>query len=364
MAHTYGISAGAGSVWIRYLLTDPWGETAHEADAANQEEATLIWFGSRQVVSILIVAAGVSLPSATYAGTDGGSSASIGISPVYQNVSIAAHQPSSHYVVTLSNGTGTDQAFKLSVVDFGSLNESGGVAFLGTSSSTFAQKYGLSKWLSLDQNALTVPAGESVQIGVTVTNSESLSPGGHYGAILATALTAPNGPPVGPRVGVLEVLSSLLLLVKGGGPLPDLRLVSQSVDAQGLHMPSQVEDRFQNAGDVHVVPRGVVEVRDPFGRLVERAALNEDSGIILPQTFRRYEAPLMQLATVWTPGRYSVVTTYRYDGTQTTKVFSSSFWYIGSVKTWAALLVAVVIFASGLWWFRRKRKTSRAGRSR
>jgi hypothetical protein len=282
-----------------------------------------------------------------------------GISPVFQNVSIGLTQPSSRYALTLSNRTDVDQPFKLSLVDFGSLNESGGVAFLGTSSSDFAQKYGLSDWMKLDREAVTVPAGSKAQIGVTVTNSPSLRPGGHYGAVLATALTAPNGPPVQSRVGVLEVLSSLLLLIKGGGAPPDLALVSQTVDHQGLHLPTKVEHRFHNAGGVHVVPRGVLEARDPLGRLVERGALNEDSGVILPQSYRRYNTSLMKLAAAWMPGRYSVQTTYRYDESSVTKTFTGAFWYFGSVYFWLAMAVVLLLVAGLAWWLILRRRTHR-----
>jgi hypothetical protein len=117
---------------------------------------------------------------------------------------------------------------------------------------------------------------------VTIDNSSSLTPGGHYGAILATAQTAPTDKPMQARVGVLAVLSSLILLVKDGGPPPNLDLKSQTISGRGLQLPSQVDQQFVNAGDVHVVPRGVVQVIDPAGHVVERGALNVNSGIILP----------------------------------------------------------------------------------
>jgi hypothetical protein len=257
-------------------------------------------------------------------------------------------------VLTLSNKTGVDQAFKLTTVDFGSLNESGGVAFLGESSSDFAQKYGLTSWMKLERDAVTVPAGGSIDAVVTVDNSSGLRPGGHYGAVLATALTAPNGPPARSRVGVLEVLSSLILLVKDGGPTPDLRLVSQTVDKSGLKIPTQVEHRFRNAGGQHVVPRGVAEVRDPAGRLVERGALNENSGVILPQTFRRYQTPLMKVARIWLPGRYTVRTSYRYDGGTATKQLASGFWYVGAGSVWLAAAAVMLLGAAAVWWLLRR----------
>ncbi len=284
------------------------------------------------------------------------STAGFAISPIYQNVTLDPNAPQSHYVATLSNSTTFSQAFKLSTVDFGSLNESGGVAFLGTSSSAFARRFGLSAWMQLDQNAVVVPAGASVDIGVTIVNSSNLQPGGHYGAVLATAQTAPNGSPQTSRVGVLEVLSSLILLVKGGGPPPDLELAAQSVNRIGSRFPTAVTDRFHNIGDVHVVPRGVATVRDPLGKVVARAALNENSGIILPQTYRLYSAPFTPMARAEIPGRYQVMTSYRFDGTEATKTFTSWFWYVPPVWFWVGVALVLAALSLIVWWYVRRRR--------
>jgi len=272
---------------------------------------------------------------------------------VFQNVTIGQDQPQAQYVLTLSNDTGVSQAFKISTEDFGSLNQSGGVAFLGTSSSGYAQTYGLSKWMQLSQTAVTLAAGASTNIFVTITNSSSLATGGHYGAVLATALTAPNGAAAKSRIGVLEVLSSLLLLVKSGGPPPNLTLLAQTVDRQGILFPSQVQQLFKNQGDVHVVPRGTIDIRDPLGHLVARGAMNINSGIILPQTARRYDVSLMQLASAWMPGEYSVLTTYRYDGSNATKTWTGQFWYFGSPLLWLLVAAVLLLAAAIIWWFRR-----------
>lgn len=280
------------------------------------------------------------------------------VSPAYQNVSIGQSQEQAHYEVTLTNSTGTDQAFKLSTVDFGSLNDSGGVAFLGSSTSSFAKKYGLSNWMKLDADTVTVPAGKDVQIGVSVLNSDTLTSGGHYGAILATAQTAPNGPAMQPRVGVFEVLSSLLLLIKQGGAPPSLIATSQSANGGWWNMPSTVTDRFQNQGNVHVTPRGVIEVTDPLGRVVERGSINVDSGIILPQMYRKYTTSLYTMAKPRIPGHYLVKLTYRFDGTTDTKVFTSSFWYFGppGLGILAGLIALLAVVVAGIWWRRRQAK--------
>jgi hypothetical protein len=267
------------------------------------------------------------------------------VSPIFQNVSLGENEPQVHCTVELSNTTGTDQAFKLSTLDFGSLNESGGVAFLGSSTNDFAKRYGLSKWMRLDADTVTVPAGGSKQIGVTIQNADDLAGGGHYGAVLAAAQTAPDGPATTPRVGVNAVLSSLVLLIKQGGVVAGMGDVSHTSDGGWLSMPAHVTDRFKNNGNVHVVPRGLAIVKDSFGHEVERAAINEDSGNILPGDYRSYATTLMRLASVSWPGQYTVTTTYRIGGVDQVSTISSTFWYLGKAGLTVVILLVLTALA-------------------
>ncbi len=280
------------------------------------------------------------------------------ISPAFQSVVLTAEQNEAQYALQLTNTTPTDQNFRLSAVDFGSLDESGGVAFLGTPTSELEHRYGLAAWMSLGTNTIFVAAGKSVQVNVTITNRPSLAPGGHYGAILATAVTDTGGVSgTDPRVNLRQVLSSLVLLTKDGGINARLKLVSQSVDQFGLRMPSNVYQRFQNLGNVHLVPRGTVTITDPLGRVVRRGALNDGSGTILPESFRRYETPLLTVGAAWLPGRYKAETSYRYDGTYQTQTSIITFWYVGLAIVWIAALAVAGVFGLLGWLLWRRRRS-------
>jgi hypothetical protein len=285
------------------------------------------------------------------------------VSPIYQNVTLKASQAEARYFVNLQNSTATDQAFKLSTLDFGSLNDSGGVAFLGSSTSDFAKKYGLAKWMRLDDETVTVPAGETVKLGVTVDNSPSLVGGGHYGAILATAQTAPGDKAAQARVGVYEVLSSLILLVKEPSEAPGMEAVLQAHDGTWLAMPITITDRFKNTGTVHVIPRGLVEVKDPAGKVVGRGSLNVDSGIILPEASRSYQTQLMKLAEAHLPGRYTVTATYRIGNDRKTKTYATTFLYLGATGLAVGLgLVLLAMLIVLEWRFKLVRKSELARR--
>jgi hypothetical protein len=304
----------------------------------------------------MLGAAGAALVLVAPALALGANRPGLAVSPAFQSVSLAASAPSVQYEVQLINRNMVDQSFRLSLVDFKTLDEEGGVAFLGASTSELEHKYGLASWMSLEKDSVFVPAGKTAKVLVTINNRPSLAPGGHYGAVLATAVDD-LGRPDGDSVGVKQVLSSLVLATKEGGAERDLKLTSQTANAGWSRLPSEAVLRFQNLGNVHVVPRGTVEVKDEAGRVVVRGAINEESGAILPESFRQYKTPLRQIARALLPGRYQMVTTYRYDGTDATSVFVTSFWYAGSLLVWGVLVGVVAAVLGLVWWlFVRTRK--------
>jgi hypothetical protein len=281
------------------------------------------------------------------------------VSPAYGELSVPDDKPQMSYSVKLTNSNATDQLFSLSTVDFGSLDENGGVAFLGVQTSELEHKYGLASWMQLPQTSMQVPAGKTVEVPVVIDNRPSLAPGGHYGAVLATALTAGSG--AKNSVGIKQVLSSLLLVTKQGGLRQHLGLVAQTSDASWWRLPGRVTQRFQNTGNVHLVPRGVVSVKDPFGKEVERTAINEDSKIVLPDSFRRLNSTLIPVGKGWMPGRYTLVASYRYDGTDSTTLVVQRFWYAGMALVWLVVALAVLAAAGLAWWLwsRPKRRRQR-----
>lgn len=282
------------------------------------------------------------------------SSRGLAVSPAFQAVTIGKDQQQAEHVVQLQNYTAVAQEIRLSVVDFGSLDESGGVAFLGKPAQELERKHGLASWMKLEKEAVVVPPQGVVAVKVVIENRPTLAPGGHYGAVLATATT--EGTVKESRVGLKQVLSSLILATKEGGAVPELKLVSQTGNGNWRRLPTSLEHRFQNTGGVHAVPRGIAEVRDPAGKLVARGALNEGSGAVLPGSFRRYQTKLTALDQGWLPGRYEVKTTYRYDGTDKTETLVGHVWYVGSAVVWGVMALVFLSLAGGLWWWLRRRK--------
>lgn len=268
------------------------------------------------------------------------------ISPAFQQINIDPTQPATTYDFKVTNNSTTSYEFELSVVDFGSLDETGGVLFIGNAEKALSYKYALSPWVVLEKDRIVVEPGATEKVPVTVQNKESLAPGGHYGAIVVTL--AETSQTSGRKVQINQVLSSLLFVKKLGGEVYGLGLGELKVRTHFFGLPNLIDLRFQNFGNVHVIPRGLITVTDPRGKIVQRGIINADSGIALPETYRMVKVPLQSVGSSWIPGRYKVILTYRYDDQIISKTMSTSFVYLNAgVVTFSIVLVVLAIVSIG-----------------
>ena len=229
--------------------------------------------------------------------------------------------------IEIGNKSLQEATFEISVVDFGSLDETGGLAFITANSDKNEKKYALASWVTLEKNSLTVLPGKSEKVKMTILNRESLSPGGHYGAVLATVKSSDQG--VAETVGINQSLASLIYVLKTGGEVVDLSLNRVEFDKNILKFPETIKLRFWNKGNVHVVPRGTVVIRNNQGKIVSQGIINGDSGKVLPESSRIMELPLKKLGFWNWPGKYILEINYRDEGNDKFTTFKTGVVYVG-----------------------------------
>ena len=234
------------------------------------------------------------------------------VTPVFQEVTLATDEAEARFSITLTNQTDGPLVLRPSVVDFGSLDESGGVAFLGASDN-LVRKYSLASWMRPEKDIVSLEAGESEDLRVVIENRESLSPGGHYGAVLFT-IGNEEADAKENVVAVNQLLSVLVFAKKEGGEIYRLNILDRTRERSMLFGLSQTSLRFQNEGNVHIVPRGIVTLTDPLGRVVEKGIINTESSLVLPESQRTFVTKLSLVTPLLIPGRYTLITDYRYDG--------------------------------------------------
>ena len=121
------------------------------------------------IVSVMALLSAISYQLSAGATAQGGA---ITIEPFYQEIVIPDKAKNS-YFIKLTNNTNKQQNFRLKTADFGSLDETGGVAFIGITKPDVNYKYGLTTWLSLDQQFVVLRPGETQQIEFAIIFRDS-----------------------------------------------------------------------------------------------------------------------------------------------------------------------------------------------
>ena len=260
------------------------------------------------------------------------------VSPPFQEVVVSKDQTKTSFFVEIANNGSLSQTLSLSIVDFGTLDESGGVAFLGSKLSDWQKKYGLASWVSIEKDIVIIAPKSSEKINVTIDNKDSLSPGGHYAGLMGTLITdALSGKNT---VGISQVFASLIFAKKIGGEKYDLLLNRADLNNfYPLKIPDEVKLRFQNRGNVHVTPRGTVTITDPFKRIVASGVINPESAIIIPESFRVYPVVVRAISPVFVPGRYTMTVQYRYDGKDSFSKVQYSLYFFGLFSIIAGFVI-------------------------
>lgn len=214
----------------------------------------------------------------------------ITIAPAYQEIELKKGDEVTSNI-TLTNDTEKPITFNLFTLNFAQ-NDKGLIEFLGRDSTSYS--FALASFINLPQDSVTVEAGTKETISFTIKDRQDLSPGGHYAAVVAQA----EGAEVKGSAQFTPALASLLLLRKTGGEIFNLSLKEISWPHRIVHFsyPEKVDLTFQNEGNIHVVPRGRVEVYDIFGRLTHKGVLNTASQYVFPSSRRTISVALNKVA--------------------------------------------------------------------
>lgn len=151
-------------------------------------------------------------------------------------------------------------------------------------------------WFEFPIKSVALSPGERKEIPVTVSVPASVDAGGYYGAIIFSE----QNPAIDKRfvVGVTEEVGTLVLLsieglVKEEGKPLDVTAASTVFTS----LPVTMNMRFENTGNVHLKPTGLVEVFNVLGEKEATLQINPGFNSTLPKSIRKYEI-------LWNPEKY------------------------------------------------------------
>ncbi len=254
----------------------------------------------------------------------------------------------SEYELTYTNNTNSEITLNLSVQDFTELEESYKITFLeGKEASNY--KYSLSSWISFETRSLELSPKEKKSVKIFIDKAR-ITKGGHYASILAEIVQPDNKK----QVNVKAVLSSLLFVRASTGQEIEDGLISTFKPLRdGVEYPDSFILRFQNKGNVHVIPYGTIEVFDPFGNLVAKGILNEGSLDALPESIRRYDTKTTTYQSVLVPGFYKATLSMHF-GKTGKKLSSSVTLFSQGSFDFGKIIFAIIIISFLIFIYRRR----------
>lgn len=267
---------------------------------------------------------------------------SVSVSPVIENLKLAPDQDSADFKVKITNHKDVQVRISLGFNDFKSLNQSGGVAFLGQNPSALDQSHGLRSSVQFDTEQVGLEPDQSTEVNVHLANLQSLSPGGHYGAVLYQLVPAAiNGN--GTKVHINQVLASLVFVVTANGGTEQLKMPDPVVKKLQFSIPDKIDLFFTNDGNTQTTPRGSVAVyQSKAQQPAATGIVNKGSALVLPGSTRILRTDLTRVKKPWWPQHYHVQVRYRADTATQFTTYTAQFLYVNPVALAISLAVAVV----------------------
>lgn len=260
----------------------------------------------------------------------------ITVSPSIMEIDLADDLP--EYNLQFINNTSETIVLRLKAQDFTELEDGWKVNFLEPKDAN-NYRYALSSWISFNKRTLTLGPREKSEVTIAI-DADELSSGGHYAAILAEV----DQPSDTDQIGVKFILTSLLFVrTHTGKEIESAQISSMRPLQSWFDFPEIFIFRLQNSGTVELIPYGTISILGPFGRIVVKNAVNEESFITLPETIKRYEVKLKDKNRFLLPGVYTAKLDIHY-GKSMKKVTSElRFFSLGSIS-----IPYILVFTLGI----------------
>lgn len=201
----------------------------------------------------------------------------------------------------------------------------------------------IAEWIDVTSEEILIPAEQTLEVPFSVTVPDNAPPGGHFAALLIG--TKPPKDDKQTQVVTSQIVTTLLFLRITGDIDESGTIRSFRTTKKILEQPQATfELRFENTGNVHILPQGEIRITNMWGQERGIIPINRSSlyGNVLPESVRKYDFTWTGEWSVSDIGRYTAIASLAY-GDEGRKFASSevSFWVI----PWKILLLVILILA-------------------
>ncbi|MEX0931669.1 MAG: LytR C-terminal domain-containing protein [Candidatus Paceibacterota bacterium] len=237
------------------------------------------------------------------------------------------------------------------VVMFDASGETGNAKFLPVLGSEGTGKT-LAEWVTLESERIVIPPERSGSVPFTVRIPEDAPPGGHYAAILIGNESEAN-PADGPQIGVSSFVSSLLF-VKIAGDIEESGMIREFTSNKSLYQRPEASFslRFENKGNVHLLPQGEITIYNMWGKKRGVVPINQqtDFGNVLPKSIRKFDFSWTGERNPLEVGRYKAIATLTYGQEERQSVYATAYFYVIPVVPVLILLASLIVVILFISW--------------
>jgi hypothetical protein len=286
-------------------------------------------------------------PSVLFAQSNRGNQMSLTLTPPLIQISIAPGSPEWKSSLRLVNGNPYPITIYARVVPFTPDGETGNPKF-ASFSETENLPGTLSSWVKVPKDPIVIRGDSTAEIPFSILVPADAPPGGHYAAILVG--TEPEIKKGTSAVSIGSMLASLILVRVPGeviekGDIRDFYVTDSVVDTP----KATFVIRFENSGNVHIVPRGEISIKNMWGKERGKILINDGDnfGNVLPNSTRKFEFVWTGEENAFEFGRYRAVATLSFGEEGKQSVYREiAFWIV----PWKPITLAL-LFLVGFFWF-------------
>lgn len=258
-------------------------------------------------------------------------------------------------VLRVVNANPYDIVIAATVTDFHPDGETGNAVLEHIPVGDASDTHRMSGWISVHNGDIVIARGKTAEVPFTIRVPADADPGGHYAAILVA--TSPAGQVSGTGTSVSSAITSLFFMRVPGEVIEEGIIRDFYATKSVMQRASgSFVIRFENKGNVHLVPQGEIVITNMWGKERGKIIINEHNtfGNVLPLSTRKFAFDWSGESNMFEFGRYKALATLAYgeDGRKTA-FRATYFWVIPIVPVLSILggLIAFLWFVS--WSLRR-----------
>jgi hypothetical protein len=213
----------------------------------------------------------------------------------------------------------------------------------------------MSGWIDISKEQIIITRGKTAEVPFTIRVPADADPGGHYAAILIA--TSPAGQVTGTGTSVSSAITSLFFMRVPGDVIEEGIIRDFYATESFMQRASgSFVIRFENKGNVHLVPQGEIVITNMWGKERGKIVINEHNtfGNVLPLSTRKFAFDWSGESNLFEFGRYKALATLAYgeDGRKT--AFRATYFWVIPVVPVVSVLGSLIVFFWFMSWSLRR----------